>query len=100
MRGNENYIRSEVANLPKILNGPEGNEASKTATSENYVGKQDEEEDGIRKYDSPVIMVIMVTFHLWNKRLIFTSEEVPASLEVFSSIAELCSVALSLSSML
>ena len=39
-------------------------------------GKQDEEEDGILEYDS---RVMMVTFHLWNKRLIFTSEEVPAS---------------------
>ena len=33
MRGNGNYIRSEAANLSKILNGPEGNEASKTAAS-------------------------------------------------------------------
>ena len=33
LRGNENYIRSEVANLSKILNGPQGNVASKTATS-------------------------------------------------------------------
>ena len=38
-------------------------------------GKQDEEEDGILEYDS---RVMMVTFHLRNKRLIFTSEEVPA----------------------
>ena len=28
-----NYIRSEAANLSKILNGPKGNEASKTAAS-------------------------------------------------------------------
>ena len=33
MRGNVNYIRSEAANLSKILNGPKGNEASKTAAS-------------------------------------------------------------------
>ena len=33
LRGNENYIRSEVANLPKILNGPQGNVASKTTAS-------------------------------------------------------------------
>ena len=32
LRGNEYYIRSEVANLPKILNGPQGNEACQTAT--------------------------------------------------------------------
>ena len=25
LRGNENYIRSELANLSKILNGPQGN---------------------------------------------------------------------------
>ena len=28
LRGNENYIRSEVANLSEILNGPQGNVAS------------------------------------------------------------------------
>ena len=33
LRGNENYIRGEVANLPKILNGPQGNVASKTTAS-------------------------------------------------------------------
>ena len=33
LRGNENYISSEVANFPKILNGPKGNKASKTAAS-------------------------------------------------------------------
>ena len=38
----------------------------------------------------------MVTFHLWNERLIFTSEEVPATEGVFTSIAELCSVNFSL----
>ena len=32
-RGNENSTRSEVASLPKILNGPQGNVVSKTATS-------------------------------------------------------------------
>ena len=25
LRGSENYIRSEAANLPKIFNGPKGN---------------------------------------------------------------------------
>ena len=30
---NENYIRSEVANLPKIINGPQNNKASKTVAS-------------------------------------------------------------------
>ena len=33
LHGNEKYIRSEVANLPKILSGRKGNKASKTATS-------------------------------------------------------------------
>ena len=33
LRGNENYIRSEVANLSKILNSPQGNVASKTTAS-------------------------------------------------------------------
>ena len=31
--------------------------------------EQQEEEDGILKYDS---QVMMMTFHLWNERLIFT----------------------------
>ena len=31
--GNENNIRSKVVNLPKLLNGPQGNVASKTAAS-------------------------------------------------------------------
>ena len=35
---------------------------------------------------------VMMTFHLWNERLIFTSEEIPASEEVFASTEELCSV--------
>ena len=42
----------------------------------------------------------MVTFHLSNERLIFTTEEVPAWEEVFASTAELCSVDFSLSSLL
>ena len=33
VQANENYIRSKVANLPKILNGPQGNEACQTAAS-------------------------------------------------------------------
>ena len=33
LRGDEKYFRSEVANLPKILNGPKGNMASKTVAS-------------------------------------------------------------------
>ena len=43
---------------------------------------------------------VMMTFHLWNERLIFTLEEVPASEELFASTAELCSVNFSLSSLL
>ena len=33
LRDNENYIRGEVANLPKFLNGPQVNKTSKTAAS-------------------------------------------------------------------
>ena len=33
LRGNEKYIRSEVANLPKISSGRKDNKASETATS-------------------------------------------------------------------
>ena len=49
---------------------------------------------------STIPRVMMVTFHLSNERLIFTSEEVPAWEEVFASTAELCSVDFSLSSLL
>ena len=31
------------------------------------------------EYWSTIPLVMMMTFHLWNERLIFTSEEVPAS---------------------
>ena len=44
------------------------------------------------EYWSTIPRVMMMTFHLWNERLIFTSEEVSTSKEVFASIAELCSV--------
>ena len=33
LRVNENSIRSEVASLPKMLSGPQGNVVSKTAAS-------------------------------------------------------------------
>ena len=49
------------------------------------------------EYWSTIHRVIMLTFHLWNERLIFTSEEVPASEEAFASTVELCSVNFSLS---
>ena len=45
-------------------------------------------------------LVIMAIFHLWNERLIFTSEDVPAAEEIFASAAELYSVNSSLSSFL
>ena len=41
-----------------------------------------------------------MTFHLSNKRLIFTSKEVPLSEKVFASTAEFCSVNFSLSPLL
>ena len=43
------------------------------------------------EYWSTNPQVMMMTFHLWNERLIFTSEEVPTSEEVFASTAELLS---------
>ena len=42
----------------------------------------------------------MAIFHLWNERLIFTSEDVPAAEEIFASAAELYSLNSSLSSFL
>ena len=52
------------------------------------------------EYWSTIPLVMMMTFHLWNERLIFTSEEVPASEEVFGSTAEFYSVNFSLSPLL
>ena len=52
------------------------------------------------EYWSTIPLVMMMTFHLWNERLIFTSEEVPAPEEVFGSTAELYSVNFSLSPLL
>ena len=52
------------------------------------------------EYWSTIPRVMMMTFHLWSERLIFTPEEVPASEELFASTAELCSVNFSLSSLL
>ena len=49
------------------------------------------------EYWSTIPRVMMMTFHLWNERLTFTSKEVRASEEVFASIAELCSINFSLS---
>ena len=44
------------------------------------------------EYWSTIPRVMMMKFHLWNERLIFTSGEVSTSKEVFASTAELCSV--------
>ena len=52
------------------------------------------------EYWNTIPRVMMMTFHLWNERLIFTSEEVSTSKEVFASTAELCSVNFSLSPLL
>ena len=52
------------------------------------------------EYWRTIPRVMMMTFHLWNKRLIFTSKEVPALEKVFASTAELCSVNFSLSPLL
>ena len=52
------------------------------------------------EYWSTIPRVMMMTFHLWNERLIFTSGEVSTSKEVFASTAELCSVNFFLSPLL
>ena len=44
------------------------------------------------EYRSTIPRVMMMTFHLWNERLIFTWEEVLASDGVFAPTAELCIV--------
>lgn len=43
---NENSIKSEVANLPKILNGPKGKVASKTVASIEVL-------NGVTKRETP-----------------------------------------------
>ena len=52
------------------------------------------------EYWSTIPRVMTMTLHLRNERLIFTSEGVLASEEVFASTAELCSVNFSLSPLL
>ena len=44
------------------------------------------------EYRKTIPRVMMMTFHLWNERLIFTWEEVLASDGVFAPTAELCIV--------
>ena len=63
-------------------------------SSKKTAGKQDEEEYEYIRITIPPVMMI------WNERLIFTSEEVPASEEVFGSTAELYSVNFSLAPLL
>ena len=46
MRKNENSIKSEVANLPKVLNGPKGKVASKTVASIELL-------NGVTKRETP-----------------------------------------------
>ena len=52
------------------------------------------------EYWSTIPRVMTMTLHLRNERLIFTSEGVLASEEVFASTAELCSVNFPLSTLL
>ena len=69
-------------------------ECSGSRSSKKTVGNTTK---GEMEYWSTIHRVIMMTFHLWNERLIFTSEEVPALEEAFASTAQLCSVNFSLS---
>ena len=72
-------------------------ERSGSRNSKKTAGNKNKREE---EYRSTIPRVMMMTFHLWNERLIFTSGEVPASEEVFASTAELCQVNFSLSPLL
>ena len=64
----------------------------RTLTSRSSKKTAGNETKGKMEYLSAIPRVMMVTFHLCNERLIFISEGVPASEEVFTLTAELCSV--------
>ena len=77
--------------------GPVSLEHSDFEGQQENSGKQDEEEDGILEYNSTSDDG---TFHLWSERLILSSEEVPASEDVFASTTDLCCVNFSLFTLL
>ena len=52
------------------------------------------------RWNIRVPRVMMEIFHLWDERLILSSEEVPASEDVFPSTAKLCCVNFSLFTLL
>ena len=82
------------------LFSPTNRSASNALTSRSNKKTAGNETKRKMEYLSTIPRVMMVTFHLWKERLIFTSEEVPASEEVLVSTAELCSVNSSLSPLL
>ena len=74
--------------------------ASNTLTSRSSKKTAGNKTKRKKECGSTIPRVIMMTFHLWSERLIFTSEEVPTSKEAFASTAELFSVNFSLSPLL
>ena len=76
------------------LFSPTNRSASNALTSRSNKKTAGNETKRKMEYLSTIPRVMMVTFHLWKERLIFNSEEVPASEEVFVSTAELCSCVL------
>ena len=74
--------------------------ASNALTSRNSKKTAGNKTKRKMEYWSTIPRVMTMTLHLRNERLIFTSEGVLASEEVFASTAELCSVNFPLSPLL
>ena len=77
-----------------------GGSASNTLISRSSKKTVGNKKKRKKEYLSTIPRVMMKIFHLWNERLILSSEEVPASEEVFASTAELYSVNFSLFTLL
>ena len=75
-------------------------QANRSASNALNWGAARKQRETRRRRRWNIWLVIMAIFHLWNERLIFTSEDVPAAEEIFASAAELYSVNSSLSSFL
>ena len=75
LRGNENYIRSEVNNLPKLLNGPQCNKASETAASVEMVNGLENLQQVSELYlYNALNLLSCMTLDVKNNKFIFASQ--------------------------
>ena len=75
LRGNENHIRSEVNNLPKLLNGLQGNKASETAASVEMVNGLENLQKVSELYlYNALNLLSCMTLDVENNKFIFASQ--------------------------